>query len=249
MKPTEEEQNALFDAYWESGRAIPARDRIIERYRYVADYHAARFHRPGIETDDLRQLGLLAILRAVDRFDPGRGASFATFADRTVEGECKRYLRDRTWLIRPPRRLHDAHLRVRSAADTLTSSLHRSPTVPEIAAELGWRDEDVLEAFEVSDLRHGADIDLRTGLDGWVYEPAVDDEEMERATENMWLKEALDRVDPSTRELVLLRYFKGRSQEDLAQAYGVSQSYMSRLLRRAVSRVRQAGEVAVDAAS
>jgi RNA polymerase sigma-B factor len=242
MRPTDEEQRALFDAYWTSGRDRAARDRIVERYAFVADHHALRFRRAGIEVDDLRQLGLLAIMRAVPRFDPTKGASFATFADRTVEGECKRYLRDRSWMIRPPRRLHDAHLRVRSAADELLGRLHRSPTIPELAAELGWDEESVLEALEVAEVRRGVEVEARGSEGPPLLEPAVEDHEMERATENLWLKAAMDRVDPQTRQLLVHRYYLGRSQDDLAQEFGVSQSYMSRMLRAAVARLREAGE-------
>ncbi len=239
-RPTRAEEERLFRAYWETG-SVAARDRIVERYSYIADHHATRFRRPGVEADDLRQVGMLAILRLVSRFDASKGASFATFADRTVEGECKRYLRDRTWLVRPPRRLHDAHLRVRRVADELTCRLSRSPTIAELAEDLGWEEEDVLEALEVAECRHGADPDAEAdGRRAW-FEPAIEDSGLEHSTDRLWLQRALERVDPETRELLMLRYFGGRSQADLASRYGVSQSYMSRMLRMGIERLREAG--------
>jgi RNA polymerase sigma-B factor len=186
---------------------------------------------------------MLAILRVVSRFDSDKGASFATFADRTVEGECKRYLRDRTWLVRPPRRLHDAHLRVRRVADELTTRLSRSPTVAELAEDLGWDEEEILEALEVAECRHGADPEGQQDPRRPWFEPAAEDQGLEGCTEKLWLERALQRVDPETRELLVLRFFGGRSQADLAGRYGVSQSYMSRMLRMGLQRLREAGGV------
>ena len=209
----------------------------MERYAFVAEHHVTRFGRWGAEPDDLRQVAMISILRAVGRFDPSKGASFATFADRTVEGECKRYLRDRSWLVRPPRRLHDAHLRVRRVADDLAASIGRAPTIPELAEELGWTEEQVLEALEVMELRQSVAADAVSEGD-----LGVDDGELDgvgRSTDRVVLREAIECLDDDMKELVFLRYYGDASQVELAERYGVSQSYLSRLIRRSLDDVRR----------
>lgn len=236
-RPDPQEERELFDAYFAAGRSDAARNRIVERYAFVADHHVSRFSRRGAEADDVRQVALLAILRAVGRFDPERGVSFATFADRTVEGECKRYLRDRSWLVRPPRRLHDAHLRARKVADELAVREGRSPTVPRLAAELGWTQEQVLEALEVDDLRQPVAADAVPERELPSEPTSIDG--VERTTDRVVLRSAFECLDDDMKALVFQRFYGDESQVELAERYGVSQSYLSRLIRRSLDDVRR----------
>jgi RNA polymerase sigma-B factor len=236
-RPSAHEERELFAAYEREGRSVEARNRIVERYAFVADHHVARFGRWGAEADDLRQVAMISILRAVDRFDASKGASFATFADRTVEGECKRYLRDRSWLVRPPRRLHDAHLRVRRVVDDLALQSGRSPTVAELAEELGWTEEEVLEALEVTELRQPVTADAVREHDLGVDDGVVDG--VERSNDRVVLRQAIECLDDDMKELVFLRYYGDASQVELAERYGVSQSYLSRMIRRSLDDVRR----------
>ena len=103
---------------------------------------------PGIPEDDLRQIALLAIVHAVERFDPEVGVAFSTFASRTIDGELKRYFRDRTWSVRPPRQAQELHLELRRTDEELTHRLGRSPTMAELADEVGESEDHVLEALE-----------------------------------------------------------------------------------------------------
>jgi RNA polymerase sigma factor (sigma-70 family) len=128
-------------------------------------------------------------------------------------------------------------------ADELTTRLGRSPTVAELAEDLGWEEEEILEALEVAECRHGADPDGQTEHGRPAFEPAAEDMSLEGCTEKLWLEHALQQVDDETRELLVLRFFGGRSQADLANRYGVSQSYMSRMLRMGLQRLREAGGV------
>src|SRR3984893_17711654 len=124
------------------------RNQIIAAYQGLAYSLAARFRRPGEALDDLSQVALIGLMKAVDRFDPDRGTELTTFATATIMGELKRHLRDRGWSVRLPRRLHDLHLRAQHAIDELTQELGRSPTMTEISHRLGEAIEDVLEALE-----------------------------------------------------------------------------------------------------
>ena len=125
----------LFREYRRTGdRRV--RNRLVEEHLTVPDYYVRRYSGRGVPHDDLRQVALLTMLRSIDRFDPDLGIEFGTFASRTIEGELKRYFRDRTWAVRPPRRAQELHLELRRAEEELTQRLGRSPTVAELADEL-----------------------------------------------------------------------------------------------------------------
>ncbi|WP_334143218.1 sigma-70 family RNA polymerase sigma factor [Rhabdothermincola sp.] len=221
------------------------RNELVEANRALADYHVRRYAQRGQPEDDLRQVALLAILRAVERFDPDLGVSFSTFANRTIDGELKRYLRDRTWSVRPPRRAQELHLEVRRADEELTQRLGRSPTVLELASELGANVDHVLEAFEVSGARRASSLDQPAG-----------DEEFTRAERlgqvepgfgvidhRLLVSDLLDTLDERDRFIIQRRFFDNCSQEEIARELGVSQSYLSRVLRRILLQLRHELEV------
>jgi RNA polymerase sigma-B factor len=135
------------------------RGELLSAYQGLAYSLATRFSRQGEELDDLKQIALIGLLHAIDRFDPARGTELTTFATATIQGELKRYLRDRGWSVRVPRRVHDLHLRAHHAIDELTQERGRSPTVIEVAQRVGVSVEDVLEAIEAGGLRQNASLE------------------------------------------------------------------------------------------
>src|SRR3954468_16509856 len=141
------------------------RNELVEQHRGSADYFVKRYARRGVPEDALRQVALLAIVHAVDRFDPDVGVAFSTFASRTIEGELKRYFRDRTWSVRPPRRAQELHLELRRADEDLTQRLGRSPTLTELAAEVGESEDHVLEALEAGVAHQATSLDQPQGDD------------------------------------------------------------------------------------
>ena len=124
------------------------RNQLIDRHRWLAIHCAKRFADKGEPLDDLVQVGMLGVLKAVERFDPDYGAAFATFAVPTIVGELRRHFRDTTWAVHVPRRAKDLQHTIKVAVDELGQILGRSPTVTEIAGHAGVRDEDVLDAIE-----------------------------------------------------------------------------------------------------
>ncbi len=126
---------------------VRIRNQIVEAHLDLADHYTYRYGHHGLR-DDIGQVARMAIVYAVDRFDPDRGVSFRTFASRTIDGECKRFLRDRSWNVRPPRALMERSLLVRRHQEELCHTLGRAPTVAELAHELEVSVEEVLEATE-----------------------------------------------------------------------------------------------------
>lgn len=218
-----------------------ARNEIVERHRALADGVARRYGSRGLPVEDLRQIALLAMVRAVDRFDPGKGASFATFAGRTMEGELKRALRDKSWTVRPPRAAQERYLELRRREEELTHRIGRSPTVAELAGAMDASVDEVLEAMEAAGARSAAPI-TRPDDDGEEVVAdtllGADDLGFAGIDDRLLVAGLLDRLDERSRKVVELRFFERMGQEEIAQRLGVSQSYLSRLLRRALVDLR-----------
>ena len=147
-------------------RSRRIRNELVERHMGLAAHVARRFGRRGPSDDDLRQVAFLALVKAVDRFDPDRNVAFSTFAGRTIEGEIKRHFRDHTWTVRVPRSAKETHLRLRRATDELTQRLGRSPTVAQLAEHLGIDVDEVLEGIAAGSAYSTASLDAPTGDDG-----------------------------------------------------------------------------------
>src|ERR671919_1308381 len=123
------------------------RDEIVASQVGLAEYLARRFKNRGEPIEDLIQVALLGLLKAVERFDPSRGLEFSTFATPTIVGELKRHFRDKGWSVRVPRRVQELHVEINALVGDLTQRLGRSPTIPEIAERAGTSEEEILEAM------------------------------------------------------------------------------------------------------
>jgi RNA polymerase sigma-B factor len=220
-----------------------ARNELIESHRALAAHIARRFSNRGEPFDDLLQVAYLGMLKAVERFDPDRNLEFSTFATATVEGELKRHFRDQTWAIRVPRRPQELHLRLSHAINDFSHRNHRPPRVHELAGELGVTEEEVLEAMEVGGAYRSSSLDAQV-LD------AGDDVHLERrigfddigfdlAEHRVLLEQLLDTLPARERQIVRLRYFDEKTQTEIAEAVGISQMHVSRLLTQTLTRLRE----------
>ena len=207
----------------------------------LAAHVARRFGRRGPSDDDLRQVAFLALVKAVDRFDPDRNVAFSTFAGRTIEGEIKRHFRDHTWTVRVPRSAKEIHLRLRRATDELTQRLGRSPTVPQLAEHLGIDADEVLEGIAAGSAYSTASLDAPVGDDGDGRPPARRRGRRASATSptSRWWQELMTRLPEREQEIVRLRFFEELSQSEIAERVGISQMHVSRLLRRSFEQMRR----------
>jgi len=239
-----ERTSELFRLYQATGER-KYRNEIVELHRDVAEYYIKRYSRRGVPADDLRQVALLTIVRAVDRFDLAQGVEFSTFASRTIEGELKRYFRDKTWTVRPPRRAQELHLSLRRAEEEMAQQMGRSPTVEELAIQLGETVDHVLEAMEAGVAHQGASLDQPAGgndSDGAVLADRVlshNDAGFAHVDRQLIVREVLETLDERDRRIIELRFFENRTQEEIADIIGVSQSYLSRILRRVLLELRE----------
>ena len=142
---------------------VRLRAKIIEDLLPLATHLAARFRNRGEPFDDLVQVANLALIKAVDGFDPDRGVSFSSYAVPFIAGELKRHFRDKTWHVRVPRRLQELSLQINRATDELTQQLGRSPTVADLARHLEIGEEETIEALEAAGAYHSLSLDAPAG--------------------------------------------------------------------------------------
>jgi len=221
-------------------RDSAALDVIVSTYQGLALSLASRFAQRGEDLEDLNQVALLGLLKAVERFDPSRGTELTTFATATILGELKRHLRDRGWWVRPPRRVHDLYIRAQQAVDELTQGLGRSPTVYELAKHIEAPPEEVIEALDAGGLRSSAPLDtMVTGED--VYSAAklgAVDEALSEVEGRLALSPLLERLPERERLVLSLRFVAGFSQTQIGALVGATQMQVSRTLARSLAQLR-----------
>lgn len=242
MADRDEERRAELFAVLAATGSVDARNELVESYAPLAEYFANRYKNRTTDHEDLRQVAQLALVKAVDRFDPDQGAAFSTFAGRTIDGELKRYFRDKTWAVRVPRSLQEAALAVRNAADRLAVENGRPATVAELVEHTGFETELVLQALDVQVAQQGRSIDQPAGDEAGATPLAAvigaADENFERTDAALAVRALLDELPAREREIVELRFYGEMTQQQIADQLGISQMHVSRLLRSALASLR-----------
>ncbi len=221
-----------------------AREQLIERYLPLARRLARRYQRAEEPLDDLVQVACLGLIKAIDRFDVEREVVFSSYAVPTILGELKRHFRDRTWSVRVPRDLQELALRVDRVVTRLSVGKHRSPSVGEIAAEVGATEEQVLEALEAAGAYRAGSLDAPRIVQGEEAGESLADtlgaEEsgFRRAEERATLEPLLARISARERVVLELRFGEDLTQAEIGERIGVSQMQVSRLIRQALTRLR-----------
>jgi len=215
------------------------RNRLIEQHLSLARTLARRFANRNEPLDDLEQVAMLGVLKAVERFDPDHGTPFAAFAVPTVVGELRRHFRDRGWMVRVPRRVQDLHLRIGTVVSELSQQLGRSPSPTEIADAAGVRDEDVLEALEAGNRYRPTSLDVSaSGSDGDAR-MGRPDIELVSVEDRATLLHLLRHLPERERRVMYMRYFEDMTQAEIAETIGVSQMHVSRLLTRSLDALNR----------
>lgn len=231
-----------FEAFAET-RDAGLRDQLIEAHLGLAEYLARRFANRGEPLDDLVQVASLGLVKAVERFDPGRGLEFTTFATPTIVGELKRHFRDKGWAVRVPRRVQELHLRVTRVIDDLALELGRSPTVDEIATRAGTTEDEVIEAIDAGSAYRSASLDAGRSEDdespGLLGQLGEIDPELARAERRAALGPLLSALPEREQVMLYLRFYEGMTQSEIAKRLGISQMHVSRLLSRSLQQLRE----------
>jgi RNA polymerase sigma-B factor len=219
-----------------------SKELIFRRYEKLASQISRRYRGKGIDADDLEQVASIGLIKAIQRFDPEAGA-FAAFAAVTIAGELKRHLRDRAWSVRVPRSIQEAALNVTSAEAQLTQKFGRSPTAAELAQATDLTLETVLEARQAGAAFRSVSFDAPVGNDDssmtLLDRYGEPDEDLKLAERWEVVQPALEKLPTRLRKILYLRFYRDMTQTEIAQVIGVSQMHVSRLLTRALERLRE----------
>ncbi|MCC6434313.1 MAG: SigB/SigF/SigG family RNA polymerase sigma factor [Acidimicrobiales bacterium] len=231
---------ALFRRY----RADPdrtVRNELVERHRWLAVVAAQRFGHRGEPMEDLVQVALLGLLKAVERYDDQRDVPFSSFAMPTVVGELRRHFRDRTWAVHVTRRAKELHLEVAGTTDALARRLQRPPRLHELAEALQATEDETLQALSAGRAYRTTPLTVHEHPDGSLVEPPAlsrDHRELALAAERVALQQLLRELPPRQQKIVVLRFFGELKQAEIAREMGMSQVHVSRLLRAALRAMR-----------
>lgn len=238
MTSAELSNKQLFDEYRQS-KSIELRNEIVEKYLYIVDILIKKYLNKGVDYEDLYQVGSMALVFAVERYDTSRGFEFTSFATPTIIGEIKRYFRDKGWAIKVPRRLKEISAQISPAKEVLYGKYNRIPSVKELAEYLGYSEDEILEAMEGGqaystyslnqtfdeggDEGEGAVLEKYTGREDLGY----------HSFENADLiKSVLKDLSDKEKDIFKRRYFRNETQQDIAEEMGVSQMTISRLEKK-----------------
>lgn len=217
-----------------------ARDEIFSRYEGFAGAIARRYRR-GTERADVDQVAYMALVGAIDRFDPDRGVKFSTFAGKTISGELKKFLRDTAWAIKVPRSLKESVLFVTKERNRLHQELSRVPTTAELAEVTGLTEAEVDEALEAGQAFGATSLDAPVGEDAGttIKDMLSDDAGALVDAERWWMIEPLlAELSERDQQVLHMRFFEDMSQSEIAEVIGVSQMQVSRILSGIFDRIK-----------
>jgi RNA polymerase sigma-B factor len=225
-----------------------ARDELVERFMPLARQLARRYQRGHEPLDDLVQVASLGLIKAIDRYSLDRGTAFSSYAVPTILGELKRYFRDVGWAVHVPRGMQERIMQVNSTVEQLSRRLGRSPTPAEIAKETGLAPEQVLEALEASVAYEASSLDAprNTEEDSDSYADSIgaDDDAYEQIEYMQTIAPTMRALPERDRLVLKLRFEDDLTQSEIADQIGVSQMHVSRLIRRALGRLRTVADAA-----
>jgi RNA polymerase sigma-B factor len=216
-------------------------DEVVLLNLPVARSLAMRYRERGVPLDDLTQVAALGLVKAVHGFDAERGRDFMAYAAPTITGEIKRYFRDTGWAVRPPRRLQELRTRVAQATQSLSQATGRAPTVKELAEALEVPQDDVVEAMVSSNGYATTSLDAPPdGENGsWADTVADEDADLGGTPDRIALERLLSQLPERERRILALRFFADKTQSEIGAEIGVTQMQVSRLLSRALRRLRE----------
>jgi RNA polymerase sigma-B factor len=222
-----------------------ARAALVERFLPLARQLARRYQRGGELLDDLNQVASLGLLKAIDRFDPARTTAFSSFAVPTILGELKRHFRDKGWSVRVPRDLQELAVKLDPTSEQLLRELGRAPTLAEVAKRLDTTIELVLEAREAAAAYRAVSLDRPRddddeGADALGQAVGVDDPGFGVAEDAATVERLMRVLSDREREVLRLRFVEDLTQAEIGTRVGVSQMHVSRILRQAIARLREA---------
>lgn len=218
-------------------------DLLVRRHSGLVRWLAGQYANKAVDVDELRQVGYLGLVLAIQRFDVERGHDFTTFARPTVQGEIRRYFRDKRRWIRLPRRLQEAKATLRESAEVITHDLGREPTIEELAVHARMSAELVLEALAADDTFAPTSLDAPMTSDGEESFTVADtvgdtDDRLELLVDCDAVRPLIANLSERERRILHMRFYEEKTQIQIGGELGISQMHVSRLLSRTLSTLR-----------
>ena len=236
---TDKEKRELLERSHNGDKA--ARDELIAGNLRLVLSIVQRFSSRGEDPDDLFQVGCVGLIKSIDNFDLGQDVKFSTYAVPMIIGEIRRFLRDNS-LVRVSRSTRDLAYRALTAREELSHTLDREPTADDIARKLGEPRSEVVAALDaiVDPVSLYEPVWSDSGDSIYVMDQISDTENTDESwTEELALKEAMKRLSPREKRIIELRFFRGRTQTEIAGEIGISQAQVSRIEKGALERIRK----------
>lgn len=217
-----------------------ARDEMVRRGQALVKSLARNYSGRGERFDDLVQVGSVGLVKAIDRFNPDAGTRFVAFAAPNITGEIKRHFRDHCWLLHVPRSVQELDAKVNRESERFASQTGRRPTVQELADALDEPEERIVDAVQGGRGYSGLSLDSPVGDTVGVLDMlGEEDQRLAAVDERDLVRRACATLDERERQIVALRYGEGLLQREIAERFGVSQMQVSRILARALERMRE----------
>jgi RNA polymerase sigma-B factor len=233
----------LFLQYHDT-RDIDTRNKIFEKYRYMAEIISRKYNNKGIEHEDIFQIACMGLIYAIERFDITKGFEFTSFATPTILGEIKKYFRDKGWAIKVPRKIQETSKKVNDTNNMLSAQLNRAPTVKEVAEYLNISEEDVLEAFEAGKMFSSQSLDEK-------FESSSDDSDLSlmdvvgqddnhfvKIENEDFIQKSMDKLNELERKIILKRFYSNKTQSEIAKELNISQMTVSRIEKKSLEKLR-----------
>lgn len=222
-------------------------DELVRRHSDLVASISRRYRGKGIDQDDLRQVANMALLKAIQRYDPEIG-SIRPYAAATISGELKRLLRDRGWSVRVPRSLQERSLEVAKASDEMAQTLNRAPEPRELAEKLDISEEEVIEALDARNAYVSSSMDKPAESTGLTLLERLEDDDIALllADDRIVVEQAIQQLPERQQRILELRFNEDMTQSEIAEEIGISQMHVSRLLNRAFSSLRESIEIDPD---
>jgi RNA polymerase sigma-B factor len=240
----------LFRLYRDEEEPVD-RDDLVRRFMPLARQVAARYAGGNEPYDDLLQVASLALVRAIDRFDPGRGVAFSSYALPTIRGEIKRHYRDKTWAVRVPRDLQELAVAANAERERLSTALGRSATTRELSERLKISEDTLRDALCAGDAHDATSLEVTRGGDESELRLcdtlAYDERGYDLADTRASLDRLLRTVCRRDREILRLRFEEDLTQREIGERTGLSQMHVSRILRGAIAQLAEAAEALTTA--
>ena len=237
----------LFDQYAKHP-TIELRNKIVEENLYMVDILIRKYLGKGVDYDDLYQVGALALVSAVERFDPSKGYEFKSFATPTILGEIKKYFRDKQWSLKVPRRLKEITSKVYEVKSDLASKLGRAPSIEEIAEVTGYSREQIMQSRESSKAYGTYSLESAGASEENEDNPleqyiGFEDAGYERVEINDIISKVLAGFSDTYKRIFRERFIENKSQAAIAKELGVSQMTISRAEKSIIEQFKKEGNL------